>query len=196
MEYLVIYACELACTAIPAFIAFLAYGRLRRRNQSSAASSVALAAVFSAYLFALLHFTGAGTLHDAMRFGVDFNPHLLSLVPFAGFFRDIEGHVLNVLLFVPLGLLVPMVSGARPGALRMALMAAATSVAIEASQLLNSRVTDVDDLLMNVIGALLGYRLLMCVSQARKELPVGDAQAVWSNKQPMDKLPASLPLYY
>ena len=169
MEYLAIYVCELACTAIPAFIAFLAYGRLRRRNRSSGASSVALAAVFSAYLFALFHFTGAGTLHDAMRFGMDFNPHQLSLVPFTGFLGDIEGHVLNVLLFVPLGLLVPMVSGTRPDALRMALMAVATSVAIEVSQLLNSRVTDVDDLLMNIIGALLGYGLLTLVSQTRKE---------------------------
>lgn len=48
-------------------------------------------------------------------------------------------------------------------------MAVATSVAIEVSQLLNSRVTDVDDLLMNIIGALLGYGLLTLVSQTRKE---------------------------
>lgn len=30
---------------------------------------------------------------------------------------------------------------------------------IEASQLLNSRVTDIDDLLMNAFGAFIGYRL-------------------------------------
>lgn len=120
------------------------------------------------YLFALAHFTGTGTLYDAMRFGVDFNPHQLSLVPFVGFFGDIEGHVLNVLLFVPLGLLVPMVSGTRPGTVRIASMAATASLAIEASQLLNSRATDVDDLLMNVIGALLGYGLARCTSQVRE----------------------------
>lgn len=61
-----------------------------------------------------------------------------------------------------------MVSGTRPDALRMALLAAATSIAIEISQLLYSRVTDVDDLLMNMIGALLGYGLLRCISLGRK----------------------------
>ena len=118
-----------------------------------------LAITFVVYLFALFHFTGAGTLHDALRFGVDFNPHQANWLPLLGFFGDVEGHLLNILLFVPLGILVPMLSGRSLGVLHMILMASVTSGIIEASQLLNSRVTDIDDLLMNVFGALMGYWL-------------------------------------
>ena len=46
--------------------------------------------------------------------------------------------------------------------LPVAAMTLVTSLAIEVSQLLNSRVTDVDDLLMNVVGA---YRRLSVVWQ-------------------------------
>ena len=164
MEYLALYACEFACTAVPAFIAYLAF----RRKLNADAPSIALATVFAVYLFALLHFTGVGTLHDALRFGLDLNSHQMNLVPFANFSEDVEGHLLNILLFVPFGLLMPMISGRRQGALPVVAMATATSLIIEVSQLLNSRVTDVDDLLMNAIGALIGYCVFRLIDQKSK----------------------------
>lgn len=169
MEYFVLNAYEFACTAAPAFIAYLVFARAGRGGRRpSGASSVVLAAVSSVYLFALMHFTGAGTLHDAMRFGFDASPHQTSWIPLVSFFDDIGERALNVLLFAPLGLLAPMVSGVRFGTLTAAVMAAATSAAIEVSQLLNSRITDVDDLLMNVLGAVLGYGVFMLIASREK----------------------------
>ena len=165
MEYFALNACEFVCTAVPAFIAYLAPKRLMCGRSDAAAPSAVLAAVFAAYLFALLHITGTGTLHDSPRFGLDLNPHQMNLVPFANFSEDVEGHLLNILLFVPLGLLMPMFSGCRQWALPVAATAIATSLAIEISQLLNSRITDIDDLLMNVAGALIGYCVFRLINQ-------------------------------
>ena len=44
------------------------------------------------------------------------------------------------------------------------------SLGIELAQLLNYRVSDVDDLIMNTLGAFLGYALLMLLSRKKKEL--------------------------
>lgn len=169
MEYFALYGYEFACTAAPAFIAYLVFQRLGRRGrQYAGVSSVVLAVVFSVYLFGLMHFTGMGTLHDAMRFGFDVGPYQTSWIPFANLFGDIEGHALNVLLFVPLGLIAPMFSGVRTKALPTVIMAVVTSVAIEISQLLNSRITDVDDPLMNMLGALVGYGIFKLLASKRK----------------------------
>ena len=103
-------------------------------------------------------------MHDASRFGIDFNPRQLSLIPLANSFQDVEGHVLNVLLFVPFGLFVPLISGKRLNVSHVTASAIATSAVIEVSQLLNSRVFDVDDFIMNVVGALMGYGLFLGVA--------------------------------
>lgn len=164
MEYPALYVCEFSCTAIPAFVVYLVVGGIDRRgHRRGDIPSLMLAIIFAVYLFALFHLTGAGTLHDALRYGVDLYLHQTNWLPLLGFFGDIEGHLLNVLLFVPLGFLVPMLSGRCPGILRIILLAAVVSATIEASQLLNSRVTDIDDLLMNEIGTLIGYWLICCI---------------------------------
>ena len=161
--------CEFACTSVPSFVAYLGFDRFKCYCRHAGASSMIPAAFFAIYLFVLLHLTGAGTLHDALRFGIDFNPHQLNLIPFGNFFQDVEGHMLNVLLFVPLGLLVPMISRKRLNVSHVTAMAIATSAVIEISQLLNSRVSDIDDFIMNVVGALIGYGLFLGIASRRKE---------------------------
>lgn len=167
METLLLLIYELAASSAPALLICMILCRAARWRPD--APRVLIYIIFSSYLFALLHITGTGTIYDAMRFGLELSPRQVSLMPLAGFFADIEGHLLNVLLFVPLGLLIPIVSGMMPGALSIARAAALTSLAVEMSQLLNSRITDIDDLLMNVIGALMGYGLLRCLCAALEQ---------------------------
>jgi len=76
----------------------------------------------------------------------------------------------NLTMFLPLGFLLPLVS-TRTNSLKTVLaMAFVASLGIEAAQfaggwLGSPRWTDVDDILLNVIGALFGYTLLR-ISQA------------------------------
>ncbi len=66
----------------------------------------------------------------------------------------------NVLLLLPLGLLGPIAIPAMAGWWRVLLVALAASLAIEAAQLwIPNRSADVDDVLLNVIGALIGYAI-------------------------------------
>ena len=80
----------------------------------------------------------------------------------------------NILLFAPLGLLLPLVSRRFASFRAVLVVAAPTSMSIEAIQYLQKslgamRSVDIDDVILNVVGALLGYLLIrqMMGSKAR-----------------------------
>lgn len=68
----------------------------------------------------------------------------------------------NVLLGVPFGILLPTLFPRARGFLRVALLTALTMVLVEAAQgaMVEGRAFDVDDVILNTVGALLGYLLL------------------------------------
>lgn len=79
----------------------------------------------------------------------------------------------NALVFAPLGLLLPTIWPRLASLGRMALAGLAVSLAIELTQLAASlalgtwyRMSDVDDVLLNVAGVLLGYGLRALVPRA------------------------------
>jgi glycopeptide antibiotics resistance protein len=64
----------------------------------------------------------------------------------------------NVAAFIPLGFLLPLAWRRPVRAWQVALLAAVLSAAIEAAQYASARgVADVDDVLLNTLGGLLGY---------------------------------------
>ncbi|MEV4947819.1 VanZ family protein [Streptomyces sp. NPDC053755] len=68
----------------------------------------------------------------------------------------------NVLLGVPFGLLLPVVSPRTRGFVRIALLTVVTMLLVELVQgaLITGRAFDIDDVLLNTGGALLGYALV------------------------------------
>ncbi|MFF0482907.1 VanZ family protein [Streptomyces sp. NPDC004435] len=68
----------------------------------------------------------------------------------------------NILLGVPFGVLLPLLSRKARGFLRVALATAATMLLVELVQgaLVTGRAFDIDDVLLNTAGALLGYLLV------------------------------------
>ncbi|MFI9820344.1 VanZ family protein [Streptomyces sp. NPDC052013] len=73
--------------------------------------------------------------------------------------RQIGG---NILLGVPFGILTPVVAPRTRGFLRVLLLTAVVMLLVEFAQgaLVTGRAFDVDDVILNTVGALLGYLLL------------------------------------
>ncbi len=85
-----------------------------------------------------------------------------NLVPFAYMFSDYKNSLLNVLLFLPLGFFLP-VFGKRYTKLRWtALFGFCFSLLIEIMQIFTLRATDVNDLITNTTGTILGW----CIGRA------------------------------
>lgn len=83
----------------------------------------------------------------------------INTVPFADLFTNFHQYALNILLFVPTGLLLPMLWQRFEKLPITLIWGFFFSLSIEAIQLLNNRITDIDDLLMNTAGILSGYCL-------------------------------------
>ena len=66
-------------------------------------------------------------------------------------------YALNVVMFMPFGFLIPMIWKQYRRPVKIFLAGFLFSSAIEFCQLFNRRNTDIDDLMMNTIGAVIGY---------------------------------------
>ena len=80
----------------------------------------------------------------------------INLAPFAYMFSDYKNSLLNVLLFVPLGFLLPVLWKGFRSFFRTAGFGLAFSLFIELLQLFTFRATDINDLMTNTTGAILG----------------------------------------
>lgn len=109
-------------------------------------------------LCAMLCITGAGGIDNVLRVGVSLiQRDEINLLPFADG-CGLAGMALNALLFVPLGAALPVLWRSC-GLYKTVAIGFSLSLLIELSQLFNYRATDIDDLLMNTLGTLLGYLL-------------------------------------
>jgi glycopeptide antibiotics resistance protein len=124
---------------------------------------VVLATLLVAYILLLLDLT-------LLQFPVS-NP-ASNLIPFHSIAHDwrvggrdfVVNFLGNIVAFLPLGLLPPLIRLRRTSARHVVLFSLAISLLIEVGQSLSRRrVADVDDLLLNVLGALIGYSALVAL---------------------------------
>ena len=74
-------------------------------------------------------------------------------------------YLLNFFLFVPMGFLVPLLWKQYRTENHVLLFGFGTSFVIEVLQMFCGRTTDVDDLLMNTLGALIGYWMVLAAER-------------------------------
>ncbi|MED2793035.1 VanZ family protein [Bacillus wiedmannii] len=113
--------------------------------------------VFLFYLSLVYKVTQIATVWDISRYETWIRVSQINLTLF-----DTAGsttYLLNIVLFMPLGFLLPTIW---PQFRKMKNTVCAGfffSLAIELNQLLNNRITDIDDLFTNTLGAIVGYLL-------------------------------------
>jgi len=116
--------------------------------------------IFAFVLICIFYITDASGILDMGGVnGQIFHPDKINLIPFWRWRQNLDpkGLVLNILLFVPIGILLPLLWQRFQRWYAVVLTGAGLSLLIELSQLFTYRVTDIDDLMMNTLGALVGY---------------------------------------
>lgn len=162
---------SLACALLPCAAVLLERRRAGTRVQRL------WVLLFCLYLWQVYDLTGVGGVSDILiqlRIFDDLNIHSLNsllaalhapngpdvfrstvnLLPLQNLSTDF---LLNIALFLPFGYLLPMLWRSHRSLRSVALSGAAFSLLIECSQLLTSRACDIDDLIANTLGAVLGY---------------------------------------
>mgnify|MGYP003365671090 CR=1 FL=1 len=144
--------------------------RSRGRVTLPRASVAAVLAVLAVYAGGVL----ANTVFPIfLRVGTGFydgpRPLALYLVPFVDY--GLEDALINVAVFVPLGMLVPLLT-ARPSWWKALMIVAGASLAIELAQMATSRLAlgghlaDINDWLTNILGGMIGYGLFILLTRS------------------------------
>lgn len=111
--------------------------------------------IFALYLIAVFTVVGIPTVGT---FRVDFGFNLIPLIDIVNSpIEYTKNTILNIILFVPLGFLVPVIWKNYRSIKTMFFMGFALSVSIEILQIFTFRLTDIDDLITNTAGAAIGY---------------------------------------
>jgi len=107
---------------------------------------------------------------------ISFQPeyYFLNLRPFVwvtecytmGLRRMLQQLAMNIVMFVPYGLLLPTVFQRLRTWWKTGLTALASTVLIETTQYFIGRSADIDDVIMNLTGGLLGYGLFFLLNRA------------------------------
>lgn len=96
---------------------------------------------------------------------IRYNPHF-NFTPFAYMFSDATSSFLNVLLFAPMGFFLPYLWKEFRVIWKTFLFGFSVSVFIEILQIFTLRATDINDLLTNSLGTLIGWiiaQIFLCI---------------------------------
>lgn len=126
---------------------------LQRRHWHSTRRTI-LYLIFSLYLCGV--YVAAGLPHI---WNLTFRPRF-NFTFFAYMFTD-HSSMLNVLFFVPMGLLLPMIWKRFRAVYRTIPFGFGLSLTVEVLQIFTVRATDVNDLITNTLGTVIGYTLAM-----------------------------------
>lgn len=153
---LIIIAYELS-TVFAGLVLALLLIRIFSRKSNSTLRHYVLVFLFAVYFCAVLTVTGSGTVFDLTNLTA-IEAANINIIPFyeeAWFMQ----YVLNVIMLVPLGFMLPAIWKKADKLVVVTLFGFCFSLAIELSQLLNYRISDTDDLIMNTFGAIVGFLL-------------------------------------
>lgn len=119
--------------------------------------------IFYIYLMLVFICTGTGNIYEFTRY-IKVHETIteltqMNLMPFSPNSGEVIMHIANSIMFMPFGFLLPLIWKQFKSARKVVYTGLLFSLAIELSQLLNIRTTDIDDLIMNTIGAFLGWAL-------------------------------------
>lgn len=116
---------------------------------------IILTYVFLIYCGLAMYVAGIGTIWDIISYQEIIGG--INVLPFSS--GGALTYILNVVMFMPLGFLLPLIWKHFQKIWKVILFGLVFSVLIETMQLFCHRLSDVDDLLMNTFGACIGYWL-------------------------------------
>lgn len=129
--------------------------------------------IFLLYVSLAIIVAGIGSIWDIGQFGNIIRIEEINLVPFGS--SGATTYILNIIMFMPLGFLLPFIWSKFRNLSKVFCVGLCFSLAIEFCQLFNHRVSDIDDLMMNSLGAVFGYLIWLCVTKLFKyiiKLPI------------------------
>lgn len=163
------YFYEYATLLIPSLIVYIVLACFAKKQHIDYSIKFIKLQLFVLYIYGIFYITGPGALYDIGKYEEIIRPSEINLILFGT--DAILTYVLNILLFVPFGFLIPFTWSKARGFANIGLSSFIFSFLIEIMQLFNRRNSDINDLVMNTIGGLMGYAFyILLVKQKTKKI--------------------------
>ena len=148
-----LYLYSLACFFIPCLI-WQILNKRRIKGQKCGTRHFIWTYIFMFYCYlAVQDAAGIGTIWDLIEYGKIEGS--VNLIPFQS--EGVMTYILNIIMFMPLGFLLPLIWKEFRRLYKVTITGFCFSFIIELCQLFCLRTTDIDDLIMNAIGTIIGY---------------------------------------
>lgn len=168
MDEILFLGYEAIVATVPFLLALIIWRtRQLKKGDTYSTHHLIMMVVFTIYIAGVYHFTGTGTLYDGFMYRLELRLDQINFILFSHNI-DMTAYLLNILLFIPLGLLVPAIWQKMNKLTNMVGIGLLFTTLIEVSQLVNNRRTDIDDVLLNVLGAVLGLGIFKVINKVTK----------------------------
>lgn len=157
------------CVFVPCIVYQIFLYKKRNRHEKLKIGNLIWRYVFILYLYMVLDVVGMGSIWELGKYGSIIRLDEIHLIPFQS--EGLFTYAMNILMFMPLGFLLPLLWEKYRALPKTILAGALLSFSIEIGQLFNRRQTDIDDLLMNVLGAILGFCIWLLFNKLFKTKP-------------------------
>ena len=149
------YIYSFLCFVLPSVIWQIA-NENKLKKKEHAIRHIVWTYIFLLYCYLVVEVAAdMGTVWDILKYrGIKGQVYLKPFVVY-----EYMSHILNVVMFMPLGFLMPLIWSNFRRVLKTTMLGLLMSIAIEVSQLFCYRVTDVNDLITNTVGTTVGYIL-------------------------------------
>ena len=169
MEDFIFYIYEFSASFIPFLIILLLFHHIHKKQKLQISKFYTiLMMLFTCYLIGVYHFNGVATIYEAVAYQLEIRKDSINLIPFSNNI-DIVAYLLNVVLLIPLGIFVPVLWEKVNRLIDIARIGFLFSVFIEITQLINNRQTDIDDVILNTSGAVIGFMIYKLCSHPLKQ---------------------------
>lgn len=111
--------------------------------------------IFLIYIFMCVSIAGIGSFWDIGRYETIVRVDEINIIPFSS--DGLMTYILNIIMFMPLGFLLPLLWEKMRNIKNIIITSFCFSLSLELTQLFNRRTSDIDDLIMNVLGAIMGF---------------------------------------
>ncbi|WP_343118127.1 VanZ family protein [Romboutsia sp. MSSM.1001216sp_RTP31141st1_F12_RTP31141_220114] len=146
--------------------------------------------IFLIYIYSALDIAGIGSVWDIGQYSEIIRLEEINLILFNS--DGILTYILNIIMFMPLGFLLPLIWKEFRNPVRVFLTGVGFSLVIEICQLFNHRATDIDDLIMNSLGAIIGYFIWVCANNLfnsinKKAISISKSESIIQIEDTIDK---------
>ena len=145
---------------------FIMLKKDRKTNHKTPARHVIATYIFCFVLLVIFNVTSIPTIFS-IEIDMTINLKLFDFIK-----TNYIQYILNIILFIPLGFMLPLLWKKYRNAFKTIICGAAFSLFIEITQMFSSRITDINDLLMNTIGTIVGFIIFIIIRKSAPKISI------------------------